>query len=793
MFNKIMILFLLLPVRCHLVSAFAASPGDVVINEIMWMGTAASSSDEWIELYNNTNQDIDLTNWTLKSEDGTPLIILTSTITAQGYYLLERTDDNTVKDIAADKIYSGALSDTGENLILYDSYTVVVDSAPCASGWFSGAKVPNYSMERINPLESGWLTVNWANNNGVIINGQDANGNALLSTPKAQNSVFYSGDRGDEGGSSDLPVEYKIRITEVVFNAAIDWIELYNSGDTAVDISSFMLTDLDGTDTRFADSAVNLMPGKYAVVYWDENGIDETDQSGDLNNNGVLDLYVADSGLSATDDQAILMSASSAGQYIDGVCWANQTGGFSSGEENDLLLLSSNEMWKLNGAVPSETDCVSSKDIMVDQSIGRLTATAIDNDDSNDWSSFILPTPGADNLELAPPANPTVDYQVRITEVAFAASIDWVELYNYGETAIDIANFMLTDLDGTDSQIADQKTMLAPGKYAVIYWDDTGLDETDDSGDLNNNGIVDLYVNDTGLSATDDELVLMSASNGGQYIDAVCWSTGVGEFTSSEDKDVELLADNGQWNIAGDTVTKSDCWSDASKISNGQAIGRLNPAAPDTDSKNDWYLFKLPTPGEDNPSLIPPGITLLFDPEPPFKDGQVKISLHIETVNSIVEAPQLSFTEGDKDPEDIMLNGEDKNWQGIFTISQDETERNVFFKYKVVDHAKNSVEQELIYLGLAYVLPAYGEQMYCFPNPWIMNSGQLLKFSNLGIEENTIKIFTLQGELVKTLAGQGDAYWDGTNENGAKVASGIYVYCLENSQIIKKGKMAIVK
>ncbi len=591
MTKKLFILFFLLSVRCPLSAVLAASPGDVVINELMWMGTAASSSDEWVELYNNTDQDIDLTNWTLKSEDGTPLMILTSTITAKGYYLLERTDDNTIKDIAADKIYSGALSDTGESLVLFDSYTVVMDSAPCSSGWFAGAKAPNYSMERMNPKESGWLTANWGNNNGIAMNGLDANSAPVFATPKAKNSVYYDGAIGD------------------------------------------------------------------------------------------------------------------------------------------------------------------------------------DND----------------------PGNPAVDYQIRITEVAFAASIDWVELYNYGETAVDIANFMLTDLDGTDTRIAAQKTTLAPGKYAVVFWDDTGLDETDDSGDLNNNGFVDLYVNDTGLSATDDELVLMSASSGGQFIDAVCWSTGLGEFSSSEDKDVKLLADNGQWSIAGDTVTKSDCWSDASKVTSGQAIGRLAPAMPDTDSKNDWYLFKWPTPGQDNPSLTPPGITLLFDPEPPFKDGQVKISLHIETVNSIIETPQLSFSEGAGGFQDIALNGEDKNWQGIFEISQDETERTISLKYKVIDHAKNSVEQELMYLGLAYVPPEYGERMYCFPNPWVMNSGQPLKFSNLGIDESAIKIFTLHGELVKKLTGQGDAYWDGTNENGEKVAAGIYIYCLENSQIVKKGKFAVLK
>ena len=40
--------------------AHAASPGDVVINEVAWSGSVAAAADEWIELYNNTDQPIDL-------------------------------------------------------------------------------------------------------------------------------------------------------------------------------------------------------------------------------------------------------------------------------------------------------------------------------------------------------------------------------------------------------------------------------------------------------------------------------------------------------------------------------------------------------------------------------------------------------------------------------------------------------------------------------------------------------------------------------------------------------------
>ena len=36
-------------------SVFAFAPLEIIINEIAWMGTENSSTDEWIELYNNSN------------------------------------------------------------------------------------------------------------------------------------------------------------------------------------------------------------------------------------------------------------------------------------------------------------------------------------------------------------------------------------------------------------------------------------------------------------------------------------------------------------------------------------------------------------------------------------------------------------------------------------------------------------------------------------------------------------------------------------------------------------------
>src|SRR4030042_3038094 len=111
--SRAVTIFLFLPLF-----AFAGGPLDVVINEIAWMGTTFSYNNEWIEFYNNTALTANIDGWVLKAADDTPKINLTGTILSNGFFLLERTDDNTLPDIPADQIYTGVLENAGENLEL---------------------------------------------------------------------------------------------------------------------------------------------------------------------------------------------------------------------------------------------------------------------------------------------------------------------------------------------------------------------------------------------------------------------------------------------------------------------------------------------------------------------------------------------------------------------------------------------------------------------------------------------------------------------------------------------------
>ena len=118
-----------------------------------------------------------------RADDGTPNITLSGSIAANGYYLLERTDDNAVSDIPADQIYTGASVNSGETLRLTDTLSSSIDSVNAdGGGWPAGSPSSTYySMERIDAL-SGGDDANWASNDGVTRNGLDANPNALNAT-----------------------------------------------------------------------------------------------------------------------------------------------------------------------------------------------------------------------------------------------------------------------------------------------------------------------------------------------------------------------------------------------------------------------------------------------------------------------------------------------------------------------------------------------------------------------------------------------------------------------------------
>lgn len=158
--NLLKFLFLTLPLLLLGDHCFSQN-SSVVINEINWMGTDAGYTKEWIELYNPTNFPVKLDGWKLVDKYGKVNIKLKGNIPPFSFFLLERTSDDTLPEIQADMIYTGALKNSGGNLVLLDASGRIIDQVNCANGWFAGDNKTKRTMERINPKLSGSDPKNW--------------------------------------------------------------------------------------------------------------------------------------------------------------------------------------------------------------------------------------------------------------------------------------------------------------------------------------------------------------------------------------------------------------------------------------------------------------------------------------------------------------------------------------------------------------------------------------------------------------------------------------------------------
>lgn len=173
----------------NLSAVFAAAPGDVVINEVAWAGSADSSNDEWIELYNTTGAAIDLAGWTIDDDSGASVYALSGTIEAYGYYLIEDSE-TAVNPYSADLVVNLSLANTGDSLVLYDDAMQVVDTVNSSGGmWYAGSSSSYASMERIDALMSGDDAANWSDSDGGGSTETASLGSLILGTPGALNSV----------------------------------------------------------------------------------------------------------------------------------------------------------------------------------------------------------------------------------------------------------------------------------------------------------------------------------------------------------------------------------------------------------------------------------------------------------------------------------------------------------------------------------------------------------------------------------------------------------------------------
>ena len=165
---------------------------EVVINEVAWAGTRASSDDEWIELYNPSGTvSADISGWRLVSASGSLDITFPTgtTIAPGGYFLIERRELATSAASNLVTAYPWALNDNGEILRLRKPDGTIVDTANSNGGaWPTVSGALNFpSMVRtLVALDSDFV---WVTFDGPTLPSvTDAGSFLIFGTPGAANS-----------------------------------------------------------------------------------------------------------------------------------------------------------------------------------------------------------------------------------------------------------------------------------------------------------------------------------------------------------------------------------------------------------------------------------------------------------------------------------------------------------------------------------------------------------------------------------------------------------------------------
>jgi len=242
-------------------AAFFVAPkivwAQVIINEVAWMGSSASANDEWMELYNDASP-VDLAGWKIIwGADDKYSITLAGQISANGYFLLERTNDDSVPGITADQIYAGALGNSGDYLKLFNAQNSLVSEINASAGWPAGDNAQKLTMERT----AGGAWQNSANADGTPKAANSSESSAPTPTPSAapSSSPAPTATATPSPSATAQTFDYSkdILINEFLpapssagpapSDGEKEWVELFNAGSAVINLAGWQIDDAENS------------------------------------------------------------------------------------------------------------------------------------------------------------------------------------------------------------------------------------------------------------------------------------------------------------------------------------------------------------------------------------------------------------------------------------------------------------------------------------------------------------------------------------------------------------------
>jgi len=559
----------------------AALAADVVINEVMVNphGSDTEESTEWIELYNASEDAVNLEGWTLAwglSSYSFEHALSSFVLEPGEHYVISEEGVGAGDEPAV--LGFGNASSSADAIQIRDATGAVHDTlvygADNPDAWIDNAGTEATSLA---PTPEEGVSIG-RHTDGVDSDlcGDDF---VLFDSPSMGAINLLSIEDGDGDGdgdadadadadaddtawvSPDCETDGSIKINEFMPNpegsgTALEWVELYNSGAETVELDGWVLSmrknpTSSGKTVTFG-AGVRLDPGDFFVIGGEEfEGADLT-----------ADLDMGDAGSNADLVQVL----DCAGEPHDTVVYGNEN---SEGFIDDTLAVASS-------LAPKPSDGVSLARVRDGEDTDLSGLDFVKSDEA---------TPGASNPYTAPIECEPGDLTIKINELmpdptGSDADQEWIELYNSSSSTVSLDGWKITwntsESSGGDYSfgggvdVASEGFVLVGGSLVA----DTDYSATISMGNATENA---------------DRVQLVDCE--GVIQDTVVY----GEPNDGEEGD-SFLDD---W---GDVAT-----SLAPKPSGGMALARLRDGQDTEMSGEDFALATEPSPGTSNPA--PPECT----------------------------------------------------------------------------------------------------------------------------------------------------------------------------------------
>jgi len=397
----------------------------LIINEVMF--APFSGQPEWIELINNSDERINLKNWSVSDVLPSPTknfisnsdliinpaeyIILTKDSSFFGFY------PNVTS--AVKLVNFGSLGNTTDGIIIYDFRDAEIDSLFYSSKW-GGSK--GFSLERISSDKPTNDSTNWTTSLSVN-----------HSTPGSVNSI-----KNIKGGTKG-----ELVINEIMYNPGAgnnEFIEFYNKSSGDVNVGGWKISDENGNSLTLSQTSMLIQPGSYFLLAADSSVIENYGLSG--NNLSVLNI----SSLGLSNSGELIHLTDFFGSTVDSVYYSDK--------------------WNNENFTDTKN-----------KSLERINPT-IDGNDKNNWSTSVNSsgaTPGKKNSIFTEKLR--TQSNISISPNPFSPDNDGFEdftIISYNLTQ-PIAQVKIKIYDGKGRLVRTLENNLASGSSGSIIFD--GLDE----------------------------------------------------------------------------------------------------------------------------------------------------------------------------------------------------------------------------------------------------------------------------------------------------------------------------